>query len=282
MKLGLMPGDQLSPEEMRSEGFGAMQMFFRGGADGDAKDPSAEDIDRMLQAAGIALAAMTLHVDLVGPKGVVEEDVARLVRCVEKTAALGQRFGDNEQPVLVWHPSGYPGEGVDDRAVFEGLCRGLGTACAAAERSGVVIAVEMTRAGSIDGAERFLRVQDRVGSAALKVCMDAANFAPDRTPLVRAVRMLGPAIAIAIAHGKDARFAENGEVADYGPTGSGCLNYPAYLGALQEWAQVSWFVLEYYRSREELLRARDIVLSSMSRFRRSQTAHPRRADFDPR
>ena len=79
----------------------------------------------------------------------------------------------------------------------------------------------MTRAGSIDGAERFLRVQDRVGSAALKVCMDAANFAPDRTPLVRAVRMLGPDIAI--AHGKDARFAENGEVTDYGPTGSGVL-----------------------------------------------------------
>ena len=121
--------------------------------------------------------------------------------------------------MLVWHPSEYPEEGVDDRAVFEGLCTGLATACAAAERLGVVIAVEMTRAGSIDGAERFLRVQDRVGSAALKVCMDAANFAPDRTPLVRAVRMLGPDIAI--AHGKDARFAENGEVTDYGRRGRG-------------------------------------------------------------
>ena len=121
----------------------------------------------------------------------------------------------------------------------------------------------MTRAGSIDGAERFLRVQDRVGSAALKVCMDAANFAPDRTPLVRAVRMLGPDIAI--AHGKDARFAENGEVADYGPAGSGCLDYPAYIGALLEWTRVTWFVLEYYRSRDELLRARDIVQSSISR-----------------
>ena len=185
MKLALMPGDLLSPAEMRSEGFEAVQMFFGGGADGDATDPSVEGIDKVLQAADIALAAMTLHVDLVGPKGMVREDVERLVRCVEKTAALEGRFGDNPRPVLVWHPSGYPEEGVDDQALFEGLCAGLTTACATAERLGIVIAVEMTRAGSVDGAERFLRVQDRVGSKALKVCMDAANFAPDRTPLVR-------------------------------------------------------------------------------------------------
>ena len=257
MKLALMPGDLLSSAEIRPEGFEAEQMFFGGGADGDARDPSVEDIDKVLQAADIALAAMTLHVDLVGPKGMVREDVTRLMRCVEKTAALAGRFGDNARPVLVWHPSGYPEEGVDDQAVFEGLCTGLATACVTAERLGIVIAVEMTRSGSVDGAERFLRLQDRVGSRALKVCMDAANFAPDRTPLVRAVRMLGPDIAI--AHGKDARFAENGEVVDYGPTGSGCLDYPTYIGALQEWAQVPYFVFEYYRSRDDLLKARDIV-----------------------
>ena len=257
MKLALMSGNLLSSAEMRSEGFEAVQMFFGGGADGDARDPSAEDIDKALQAVDIALAAMTLHVDLVGPKGMVREDVTRLMRCVKKTAVLEGRFGDNPQPVLVWHPSEYPEEDVDDRAVFEGLCNGLMTACATAERFGIVIAVEMTRAGSVDGAERFWRLQDRVGSAALKVCMDAANFAPDRTPLERAVRMLGPDIAI--AHGKDARFAENGEVVDYGPTGSGCLDYPAYIGALQEWAQVPYFVLEYYRSREDMLKARDTV-----------------------
>jgi sugar phosphate isomerase/epimerase len=258
VKLAMMAGDTLSPDRVRPEGFEAVQMFFAEGADGDAKDPSVEDVDKVLQGADVVLAAMTLHVDLVGMRGAVEGDVERLGRCVEKAAGLAGRFGDNEKPVLVWHPSGYPeGEGVDDKAVHEGLCEGLGAACAAAERVGVVIAVEMTRAGSIGGAESFLRVQDRVGSAALKVCMDAANFVPDRTPLVRAVRMLGPDIAI--AHGKDSRFAENGEVVDYGPTGSGCLDYKAYVGALQEYAQVPYFVFEYYRSREDLLKARDIV-----------------------
>ena len=95
VKLALMSGNLLSSAEMRSEGFEAVQMFFGGGADGDARDPSAEDIDKALQAADIALAAMTLHVDLVGPKGMVREDVTRLMRCVKKTATLEGRFGDN-------------------------------------------------------------------------------------------------------------------------------------------------------------------------------------------
>ena len=257
MKLAMMPGDILAPDEVRKEGFEAVQMFFGGGADGDGKDPSLGDIDGVLQAADIELAAMTLHVDLVGSKGAIREDVERLVRCVEKTAALDGRFGDNERPILVWHPSGYPEGQVDDRIVYEGLCEGLGVACVAAEQAGIVIAIEMTRAGSIGGAECFLRVQDRVGSKALKVCIDAANFVPDRTPLVRAVRML--AEDIAIAHGKDARFGENGEVVDYGPTGSGCLDYPTYIQALLDYAPVPYFVLEYYRNHRDMLKARDIV-----------------------
>ena len=256
MKLGMMPGDTLAPDEVRKEGFEAVQLFFGGGADGDGKDPSVRDVDEVLQAADIALAAMTLHVDLVGPSGAVKGDVERLLRCVEKTAALDGRFGDNERPILVWHPSGYP-EDADDRAVHAGLCEGLGAACTAAEEAGIFIAVEMTRAGSIGGAESFLRVKDQVGSAALKVCIDAANFVPDRTPLVRAVRML--AGEIAIAHGKDVRFDDNGEVVDYGPTGSGRLDYPAYIKALLDYAPVPYFVLEYYRNRADMLKARDIV-----------------------
>ena len=261
MKLAMMPGDTLAPDEVRKEGFEAVQMFFGGGADGDGKDPSAADVDGVLRAADIALAAMTLHVDLVGAKGAIAGDVERLVRCVEKTAALDGRFGDNERPILVWHPSGYPEEQVDDQAVHAGLCEGLGVACAAAEQAGIVIAVEMTRAGSIGGAESFLRVQDRVGSGALKVCIDAANFVPDRTPLVRAVRML--AGDIVIAHGKDARFGENGEVVDYGPTGSGHLDYPTYIQALFDYAPVPYFVLEYYRNRGDMVQARDIVRSCL-------------------
>ncbi len=262
MKLALMPGDTVPHAELAELGFAAMQMFWGHGADGDDKDPTPEAIDAILAAGDIALAAMTLHVDLVGPQGLVESDVERLVRCVEKTAALGDRFGDNEQPILVWHPSGYPaGDEVDDSAIFSGLCAALKRACARAQDLRVYLAVEITRAGSVGSAETYLHIKDRVGSPALKVCIDAANFVPDRTPLERAVRLL--AADIVIAHGKDSSFKENGEVAEYGPTGSGQLDYPAYMAALKQYAPVPYFVLEYYRSRADLIKARDIVRAGL-------------------
>ncbi len=266
MQLALMAkdvGTLISPDEVQSLGFKAVQAFFGSGSSGDDKDPAPEDIDELLMRADTALAAMTLHVDLVGPQGAIQSDVERAIRCVEKTAELEGRFGENETPILIWHPSAYPDvPDVDDSVVFEGLCEALlGVSMAAASR-GVRVAVEITRAGSIGGAEAFLRVKDRVGSEALCVCMDAANFTPDRTPLKRAIRMLGEDTII--VHGKDVRFDETGRVADYGPTGSGTLNYEAYVDYVQAYTRASYFVLEYYRSREDLLRARDIVSRSLS------------------
>ena len=258
MKLAVMPGDTVPAGELRSLGFEAMQMFFGGGSDGDENDPTPESIDKILKAGDIALAAMTLHADLVGPQGRVQADVDRTIRCVEKTAALDGRFGDNQRPLLVWHPSGYPdAPDIDDQVVFLGLCEALESVCEAAEKHNVDVAVEITRAGSIGGAETYLRIKDRVPSDSLRVCMDAANFVPDRTPLERAMRML--ASDIIIAHGKDSSFAENGEVADYGPTGSGKLDYPEFMRCLKKYTDPAYFVFEYYRSREDLLKARDIV-----------------------
>ena len=48
MKIGVMPGDQIPANELRAQGFEALQMFFGGGADGDAQDPSPEKIGAML------------------------------------------------------------------------------------------------------------------------------------------------------------------------------------------------------------------------------------------
>jgi sugar phosphate isomerase/epimerase len=265
MKLAMMAGgigEWVAADELRSLGFEAIQMFFGSGPDSDGADPTPDEIDALLHAGNVALAAMTLHVDLVDTGGLVQADVARLMRCVEKTAALDGRFGDNATPVLIWHPSGYPeAPEVDDHRIFQGLTEALSAACSRAEQLGVRIAVEITRAGSIGGAESFLRVKDVVGSPALCVCMDAANFTPDRTPLQRAVRMLGPDTII--AHGKDMRFDETGQVSGYGPTGTGTLDYAAYLKYVEDYATPPYFVLEYYRTREELLAARDIVRQAM-------------------
>ena len=256
MRLALMPGDLVPAAQLRGLGFEAVQMFF-GGAD-PAGDPAPEQIDALLAAGDLSLAAMTLHLDLVGPQGQHPAQVERAIQCVAKTAALKGRFGANDKPILVWHPSGYPeAPDVDDRAVFDGLCQALAAVCKAAAGEDVDIAVEITRAGSVGSAETFLHLKDRVASPALRVCMDLANFAPDRTPVERAVRLL--ADDIAIAHGKDSSFADNGEVAHYGPTGTGRLDYETYIGCLQKYADVPYFVFEYYKTRQQLLTARDTV-----------------------
>ena len=260
-------GSIVEPDELRSLGFHAVQMFFGSGPDGDGQDPSIAEIDAFLRRTDAVLAAMTLHVDLVDAGGAVPGDIARTIRCLEKTAALKGHFGDHETPVLIWHPSAYPdGSDADDRVIFAGLCRALAAVAEAAEQEGVRVAVEITRSGSIGSAETFLRLKDAVTSDALCVCMDAANFTPDRTPLERAVRMLAPHTVI--AHGKDVRFDPTGLVADYGPIGSGTLDVPAYIRALEAYAPVPYFVLEYYHDRAELLRARDIVNRSLSLTRR--------------
>jgi sugar phosphate isomerase/epimerase len=266
MKLAMMArdvGNLIDPTELRPLDFHAIQMFFGAGPDGDVDDPSPDTVDAVLQAAAVTLAAIAVHVDLVDAHGAVQADVDRALRCVHKTAALDGRFGDNPTPLMIWHPSAYPaGADIDDARVFAGLCEALGAVARAAEHAGVRVAIEITRAGSVGGAEAFLRLHDHIASDALCVCMDPANFTPDRTPLERAVRMLAPHTVI--AHGKDVRFADTGLVAEYGPTGTGTLDYPAYLRALQAHTDVPYFVLEYYRTREALLKGRDIVLQSLS------------------
>ena len=262
MKLGVMPGDTVPAAEWRTLGFEAMQFFYGFNRQDDAGDPTAEEIDARLKETGLSLAAMTLHIDLVGPQGAIQPDIDRAVRMVARTAGLKGSFGDNKKPIMIWHPSGYPDvPGVNDQAVFQGLCSAMRQICAAAEKQSVHVAVEMSRACSVYSAETFLRIKDQVASPALKVCIDAANIVPDRTPLERCIRML--AGDIVIAHGKDSHFNPNGDVAEYGPTGSGKLDYATYLRCLRDYCQIPYFILEYYKTREDLLRARDIVRQHM-------------------
>ena len=243
MKLGVMPGDIIPASELKAEGFDAMQLFWGKGDDAAANDAEPAKIAATLAAGN---------------------DVERTLELVGRTASLDIHKGDNPRSILVWHPSGYPeSEGLDDRAIFDGLCGALTEICRVAESSDVNIAVDITRNSAVGSAETFLHLAERVGSSALKVCIDAANFCPDRTPLVRAIRRLAPYTVI--AHGKDCSFKDNGEPDTYGPTGSGRLDYDTYIQSLLEFAsEVPYFVLEYYKSREDLLKARNIVLEALA------------------
>ncbi len=71
MKLAVMPVDLVPWDELRSLGFAAMQMFFKGTIEDESGDPSPAQIDQRLGATDLALAAMTLHIDLVGPAGTI-------------------------------------------------------------------------------------------------------------------------------------------------------------------------------------------------------------------
>ena len=262
MKLGLMKlevGQGTPANEMRDLGFDAVQLHFSPNQKDDAADPTDDEIKASLNPGNIALAAMTVHIDLVNSRGLVQADVDRMVRLVSRTAALKPLIGDNPRPILVWHPSGYPeAADIDDVAVFKGLVTALRTICTAAEKSGVDFAVELTRAGSDRGVQGFLRLKDHVASPALRVCFDAANvIIPDRIPFVQSLRML--AADIVIAHGKDCHFNPDGTVAKFGPTGSGKLDYATYIACLKDTCDIPYFILEYFRTQEEMLRGRDIV-----------------------
>ena len=66
-----------------------------------------------------------------------------------------------------------------------------------------------------------------------------------------------------VFHGRDVRFDEWGQVSAYGLTGSGTPDCPAHLRYAKTHTNVPYFVLAYYRSRDDLLRAQDIVRRSL-------------------
>jgi sugar phosphate isomerase/epimerase len=258
MKLGLMQGTPAN--EMREMGFDAVQLHFGVNQKDDAADLTDDEIKASLNPGNIALAGLTVHIGLVDSRGLVQIEIDRMLRLVDRAAAVKNLVGDNPRPILVWHPNSYPeAADTDDAAVFKGLVSALRTICNAAEKKGVDIAVELTYRGVDRGVEGFLRLQDHVASPALRVCLDAANvIIPYRTPLVHTVRLL--ADDIVIAHGKDRHFKADGSVATFGPTGSGNLDYATYIACLKDYCNIPYFILEYYKTREEILRARDIVL----------------------
>ena len=47
------------------------------------------------------------------------------------------------------------------------------------------------------------------------------------------------------------------------PQGQGCLDYSKYISSLKSYVDIPYFVLEYYKSKEDLIKARDIVITEL-------------------
>jgi sugar phosphate isomerase/epimerase len=108
----------------------------------------------------------------------------------------------------------------------------VAAAVAAAERAGVVVAVEPEPGNVVRDAPAARRLLDEIGSPALRIVLDAANLLAPATLEVQdqvlgeALSLLGPELVL--AHAKD--LGRDGTVV---AAGRGAVDYPAYIGGLR-------------------------------------------------
>jgi sugar phosphate isomerase/epimerase len=124
-------------------------------------------------------------------------------------------------------------------AAWEEMRETLAALAAIGEREGVRMAFEPEVVNVVDTAEKAERVIEEIGSPALAVVMDPANyFHPEMLPRMNEVlhdvfRRVGRFIAL--AHAKDVQPPPPGEEECVRPAaGTGVLNYPLYLKLLRE------------------------------------------------
>ena len=124
----------------------------------------------------------------------------------------------------------HPGNAAPD--AWADMLASIASAVEAAERAGVVVAVEPEPGDGERDAPAARRLLDEVGSPALRIVLDAANLLPpERLPgqarvLGEALELLGPDVVL--AHAKDVR--PDGTVA---AAGRGAVDYSAYVAGLR-------------------------------------------------
>jgi len=194
--------------------------------------------------------------NLASPNPAVrEESVRQAIESIELAADLGAR-------VAVVHPGRMASSRDDPREAWSLLADSLSRVAEAAERLGVVIAVE-----NMEGRPReivrlpsdLLRLIEEVGSRSLAVTLDASHAGTVGDP-IEFVRELGGVVA-------------HVHVSDYSggrshlPLGEGSLDLPGFLSALAEVGYSGAVVVEGYvpgRSREVAARSLEIFFRALS------------------
>jgi L-ribulose-5-phosphate 3-epimerase len=111
-----------------------------------------------------------------------------------------------------------------------------------AERVGAVFAVET---GTESGAtlREFI---DALSGTGIRACLDPANLLVKGYDPLRAVRELGDRIVY--SHARDAVVEAGGELGREVPLGQGDLDWPEYLGALEEVGYRGWLTVDVRQS----------------------------------
>ena len=232
----------------------------------DAPDPAllperlteaeARRIAAAFRAAGVRVAAVS------GTFNVLDPERARLRVNLDRFAYLCDASGwletrvvtacsGTRDPQSMWrhHPDNQQPD------AWEELVERTAELAAAAAGAGVVVAYEPETANVLDTTEKAQRLLEIIGSPALGITFDPANFFyPADLPRMREVleegfRRLGQRIAL--AHAKDVVPPPDGAShSRYAPAGQGRLDYATYLRLLQESGYDNGLILHSLSERE--------------------------------
>ncbi|HEU5317630.1 MAG TPA: sugar phosphate isomerase/epimerase family protein [Chloroflexota bacterium] len=200
----------------------------------------ARRIAGVFRDAGVRIAAVSGTFNVIDPdRAALAENMERFARLCDACGWLETRVvttcTGTRNPDSMWRP--HPGNQLPD--AWDELLERTGQMARAAERAGVVMAFEPETANVVDTLEKAERLIAAVGSKAVGVTFDPANFFyPADLPrmgdvLREGFRRLGRRIAL--AHAKDVVAPpEGGSHCRYAPAGRGVLDYGLYLRLLRE------------------------------------------------
>jgi len=203
-------------------------------------EEEARRIGEVFRAAGVRVAAVSGTFNVLDPdRERLRRNMERFARLCDACEWLGTRVvttcTGTRNPDSMWRA--HPDNQKPD--AWAELLERTGEMARAAERAGVVMAFEPETANVVDTLERAERLIETVGSPAVGVTFDPANFFyPRDLPRMQDVleegfRRLGKRIAL--AHAKDVVAPPDGSShCRYSPAGQGLLDYETYLRLLHE------------------------------------------------
>ena len=189
---------------------------------------------------GVRIAAVSGTFNVIDPDKVSrDENVDRFKRLCEACVSLGTKVvttcTGTRNTESMWRA--HPGNQLPD--AWEELVGVTRTMARAASDAGVVMAFEPETANVVDTLEKAQRLIEEVGSPAVMVTFDPANFFyPADLPRMGEVleewfQRLGGRIGL--AHAKDVvPPPDGGSHCRYKPAGQGVLDYVTYLRLLKE------------------------------------------------
>ena len=221
-------GDEIDPapevQVAVLQALGASSVEVRGAWDVSVVDWTDEQLDRyagVLRDGGVSAAVIGSPIGKVDVLSPTEDELARLARVIEVARRLHTRL------IRVFSFYCDPAGGVD--AARPAVLSKMSALVAAAEDAGVVLVHENEKGIYGDTPERVLDVIESVGSPALRVAWDSANFVQVGVrPFADAYPLLAPFIDH--LHVKDAVMG-TGEVV---PAGSGDGDMAAMVTALRD------------------------------------------------